>query len=187
MASKEFVGPVDCYAALLPDEEYFLLMGRDPLMAGLTMIWASLRLGDLSAASNNFMRLCDPNLLQHYRNNPDQAKAEEAVSVAQRGAAWRERNLRAGVGGKPSWKHSRAVGVERFVMEYAERRPDDQGGVTVIPVPVENWPHWLVTGYKRPLVNVSYGGATDGRPRHVVIPDDNEDRQPPAETEGDCA
>jgi hypothetical protein len=173
MATKEFIGPVDCLTAALPDEEYFMLLARDPLAAGLTMIWASLRLGDFASATANFQRLCtQPGLIPHYRSHPDTAKAEEAVEVAQRMVAWRERNLTAGVGGKPSWKHSRAAGKERFVTEYAERTEE---GANVIPVPVENWPHWLIVNYKRPLIRIPTMGATDG------------ERQPPAETEGDCA
>jgi hypothetical protein len=143
MASKEFVGPVDCLGAALPDEEYFLLLARDPLAAGLTMIWASLRLGDFASATTNFQRLCtQPGLISHYREHPDQAKAEEAVEVAQRMVDWRERNLTAGEGGKPSWKSSRACGVERFVLSYAERLP---AGPQRINVTFEQWPLWART------------------------------------------
>lgn len=143
MATKEFVGPVDCFGAALPDEEYFLLLARDPLAAGLTMIWASLRVGDFAAASENFMSLCrQPGLIQHYKSHPDIAKSQESVEVAERMAAWRERNLTAGEDGKPSWKSSRACGVERFVVEYVERRPDDQGGVTAIRKPIDELPWW---------------------------------------------
>jgi hypothetical protein len=93
MATKENIGPVDCLGAALPDEEYFMLLARDPLAAGLTMIWASLRLGDFASATANFQSLCtQPGLISHYREHPDQAKAEEAVEVAQRMVAWRERN-----------------------------------------------------------------------------------------------
>jgi hypothetical protein len=115
MATKEFIGPVDCYGALLPDEEYFLLMGRDPIGPGLAMIWASIL------------------------SNPDTAKSEEAVEVAQRMVGWRERNLTAGVGGKPSWKHSPARGVERFVIAYGERT---LAGPQRINIAFEDWPFW---------------------------------------------
>lgn len=143
MATKEFVGPVDCLAAALPDEEYFMLLARDPLAAGLTMIWASLRLGDFASATANFQRLCtQPGLIPHYRSHPDTAKAEEAVDVAQRMVDWRERNLTAGEGGKPSWKSSRAAGVERFVLAYAERLP---AGPQRINVTFEKWPLWAKT------------------------------------------
>lgn len=172
MATKEFVGPVDCLGAALPDEEYFMLLARDPIAAGLAMIWASIRVGDAAAAMENFTRLCDPSLMRHYQAHPDTAKSEEAVGVAQRMVAWRERNLTAGEGGKPSWKSSRACGVERFVVQYAERTKD---GANVVQVPVDRWPHWLVNGWKKPLVAVSYGGATDG------------ERQPCAETDEDCS
>jgi hypothetical protein len=173
MATKEFVGPVDCLAAALPDEEYFMLLARDPLAPGLSMIWASIRVGDFKAASENFMVMCQqPGLLLHYQKHPDTAKSQEAGEVAERMVAWRERNLRAGLDGRPTWKSSRAVGVERFVVQYAERTKD---GVNVVQVPVEQWPHWLVNGWKKPLVSIGFGGATDGQ------------RQPPDETDGDCA
>jgi hypothetical protein len=151
MATKEWVGPVDCLAAALPDEEYFMLLARDPLAAGLTMIWASLRLGDFASATTNFQRLCtQPGLIPHYREHPDQAKAEEAVEVAQRMVAWRERNLTAGPGGKPSWKSSRAIGVERFVTEFVERRPDREGGPTVVRKALGELPYWAQPLYDVP-------------------------------------
>ena len=143
MATKEFVGPVDCLAAALPDEEYFLLLARDPLAPGLAMIWASLRIGDAESAFGNFRALCDPQLIQHYVRNPDTAKSEEAVDVAQRMVIWREHNLTAGEGRKPSWKSSRAVGVERFVTEYVERGPD--GKTRAVRKPLAEWPLWSRT------------------------------------------
>jgi hypothetical protein len=157
MATKENTGPVDCLGAALPDEEYFMLLARDPLAAGLTMIWASLRLGDFAAATANFQSLCtQPGLIPHYRNHPDQAKAEEAVEVAQRMVAWRECNLTAGEGGKPSWKSSRAYGVERVALTYAERR---NGKVDIVNMPRDRLPYWAPV-----LAAVPTIGATDGRP-----------------------
>lgn len=161
MATKEFVGPVDCYAALLPDEEYFLLMGRDPLGPGLAMIWASLRVGDVKAALANFTAMCDPNLVQFYVRHPDKAKSEEAGEVAQRMMDWRERNLK-GWDGKPTWKSSRAIGVERVVLSYAERLAD---GPRVVHIPSEELPAW----------------AHDGRPKLVTIGPYEGERELPAE------
>jgi hypothetical protein len=141
MATKEFVGPVDCLGAALPDEEYFMLLARDPLAAGLTMIWASIRLGDARTAMDNFTRLAAPELMRHYMSHPDQAKAEEAVEVAQRMVAWRERNRGRGQD-QPTWKKSRAAGVERFVLSYAERTPV---GPHRVNVAFDNWPLWART------------------------------------------
>jgi hypothetical protein len=173
MATKEFVGPVDCLGAALPDEEYFMLLARDPLAAGLTMIWASLRVGDARAAMDNFTRLCDPALVMHYMNHPDAAKSDEAVEVAERMVAWRERNLN-GPGGKPTWKSSRAAGVERFVVEYVERRSESDGGPTIVRAPLDDIPWWAHPMYQ----------MTD-RPRSLEeewpIP-----QEPAAETHGDC-
>jgi hypothetical protein len=165
MATKEFVGPVDCLGAALPDEEYFMLLARDPLAAGLTMIWASLRVGDARAAMDNFTRLCDPALVMHYMNHPDAAKSDEAVEVAERMVAWRERNLN-GPGGKPTWKSSRAAGVERF-----ERSQD---GATVVRATLNEIPFWARDLY-RPISFKEYAAET---PTAV--------QEPAAETHGDC-
>jgi hypothetical protein len=157
MATKENIGPVDCLGAALPDEEYFMLLARDPLAAGLTMIWASLRLGDFAAATANFQSLCmQPGPIPHYRAHPDQAKAEEAVEVAQRMVAWRERNLTAGENGQPSWKSSRAYGVERVALTYAERR---NGETIIVNMPRDRLPYWAPVLDAIPTI-----GATDGRP-----------------------
>lgn len=161
MATKEFVGPVDCLGAALPDEEYFLLLARDPLAAGLTMIWASLRIGDVEAAFANFRALCEPSLVEFYVRNPDTAKSEEAVEVAQRMVAWRESNLRAGENGQPSWKSSRAAGVERFVVEYAERRPD---GPVIVRRGLDEWPHWLADLRPRPAIDGPVEGPFTSEP-----------------------
>jgi hypothetical protein len=177
MATKEFIGPVDCLGAALPDEEYFMLLARDPLAAGLTMIWASLRLGDLASAATNFQRLCtQPGLIPHYREHPDQAKAEEAVDVAQRMVDWRERNLTAGEGGKPSWKSSRAAGVERFIVEFVERRPESAGGAVIVRACRSEIPYWAQGLYKP----VSFEHYASEPP--IAI-----EHQPPAETEGDMS
>lgn len=140
MATKQFVGPVDCYGAALPDEEYMMFLARDPIAPALVMIWASVRLGDFKAASENFMRLFyGGTLLNHYQAHPDTAKAEEAVEVAQRMVAWRERNLKAGPNKQPSWKSSRAIGMERFVISYGENTPL---GPRRVEVANDQWPLW---------------------------------------------
>jgi hypothetical protein len=167
MATKEFIGPVDCLGAALPDEEYFMLLARDPLAAGLTMIWASLRVGDVQTALENFTRMADPSLVHHYIRNPDKAKSEEAVEVAQRMVDWRERNLK-GWDGRPTWKSRRAVGVERVVLSYAERR---EGEPVVVHVPSEELPAW----------------AHDRQPKLVTIAPLDTERGECAETDGDCS
>jgi hypothetical protein len=106
MAAKNRFNPIDCLGAALPDEEYWLLLARDPAMPAMLGIWASLRVGNLKAASENFMLLMAPDLVRHYQNHPDIAKSEETVETANRAAEWRERNLTAGPGGTPSWKQS---------------------------------------------------------------------------------
>lgn len=139
MATKEFVGPVDCLGAALADEEYFLLLARDPLAPWLVAIWASIRLGDFKSASANYQRMFDGGLLDFYKRNPDAAKAIEAMDVAQRMREWRGANVGT-VGQQPRWKQSRALGMERFVISYAERHP--QQGAVLVRVSDEEWPTW---------------------------------------------
>lgn len=106
MAAKNRFNPIDCLGSALPDEEYFVLLARDPAFPAMLAVWASLRVGNLKAASENFMLLMSPDLVRHYQKHPDIAKSEEAIATAQRGHEWREGNLKAGPAGKPSWKSS---------------------------------------------------------------------------------
>jgi hypothetical protein len=134
MAAKNRFNHIDCLGSALEDEEYFVLLARDPAFAYLIAIWASLRVGNVSAAAENFTLLMSPELVQHYQLHPDIAKSEEAIATAQRGAAWRDDNLTAGEGGKPSWKSSlvRPQMLDLEVVEHppcqqlAERQPADE-------------------------------------------------------------
>lgn len=105
MAAKNRHNHIDCLGSALPDEEYFVLLARDPAMPALLGIWSSLRVGNLQAATENFMLLMAPDLVSHYQRHPDIAKSQEAVDTANRAAEWRERNLD-GPDGKPTWKQS---------------------------------------------------------------------------------
>jgi hypothetical protein len=105
MAAKNRHNHIDCLGSALPDEEYFVLLARDPAMPALLGIWASLRVGNAPAATENFMLLMSPELVQHYQKHPDIAKSQEAVDTANRAAEWREANLN-GPDGKPTWKQS---------------------------------------------------------------------------------
>jgi len=105
MAAKNRFNTIDCLEAALPDEEYFVLLARDPAMPALIGIWASLRLGNVTAAAENFTLLMSPDLVAHYKRHPDHAKAQEAVNVANRAAEWREANV-GGPNGVPTWKKS---------------------------------------------------------------------------------
>lgn len=106
MAAKDRFNHIDCLQAALPDEEYFVLLARDPAMPALIGIWASLRVGNFSAAAENFQMLMRTDLVEHYRKNPDIAKSQEAVDTANRAAEWREKNVSAGEGAQPTWKAS---------------------------------------------------------------------------------
>jgi hypothetical protein len=105
MAAKDRFNPIDCLGAALPDEEYFVLLARDPAMPALLGIWASLRVGNVAAAAENFTLLCSPDLVAHYKRHPDHAKSQEAVATANRAAEWREANV-GGSNGVPTWKES---------------------------------------------------------------------------------
>jgi hypothetical protein len=43
MATKNNPGPYDCYAALDPDEPYFVLVAHDPMAPSLVRSWAQTR------------------------------------------------------------------------------------------------------------------------------------------------
>jgi len=105
MAAKNRFNPIDCLGAALPDEEYFVLLARDPAMPAMLGIWASLRVGNLQAATDNFMLLMEPGLVRHYMEHPDGAKSEEAIETANRAAEWRAANV-GGPNGVPTWKKS---------------------------------------------------------------------------------
>ena len=105
MAAKNRFNHIDCMEAALPDEEYFVLLARDPAMPALLGIWASLRVGNVSAAAENFTLLMSPDLVSHYQRHPDEAKAAEAINVANLAAEWREANV-GGPNGVPTWKSS---------------------------------------------------------------------------------
>lgn len=133
MAAKNRHNPIDCLGSALPDEEYFVLLARDPAMPALLGIWANLRVGNAPAATENFMLLMSPELVQHYQKHPEIAKSQEAVDTANRAAEWREANLN-GPDGKPTWKQSlvrpQMIGVEPVVVREFDVLPAQ----TICPV-----------------------------------------------------
>ena len=129
MAAKNRFNAIDCLEAALPDEEYWLLLARDPAMPALLGIWASLRVGNLQAATENFMLLMSPDLVAHYQRHPDVAKSEETIATAQRAAEWRMENLN-GPDGKPTWKQSL---VRPKMMTMGPRLVENQAQ-TICPV-----------------------------------------------------
>ncbi len=48
MSTKQNPGPYNCYANLLPDEPYFVLMGRDPSAPSLIEIWSQERYSQIA-------------------------------------------------------------------------------------------------------------------------------------------
>jgi hypothetical protein len=132
MAAKNRHNPIDCLGSALPDEEYFVLLARDPAFPALLAIWSSLRVGNVTAAAENFTMLMTPELVAHYRMHPDIAKSEEAIATANRGMEWRNRNLTTGPHGTPSWKSS-PVRPQMIDLVALELDPTN-GGERVCPV-----------------------------------------------------
>jgi hypothetical protein len=104
MPTKLNPGPFDCMAAALPDEEYMVFLARDPLAPWVLAIWASARVGNLDVALKNFQLMFTGGLLEHFKKHPDNNKSIEAIQIAERMRAWRERNLMPGL--TPTWKRS---------------------------------------------------------------------------------
>lgn len=105
MGTKKHPGVIDCMAAALDDEEVFVLLARDPLAPWLVAIWASVRVGNVAAALDNFRMMASEDLLKHYRDNPDVAKSREAMNVVQQMMDWRQANI-GKPGEQPRWKQS---------------------------------------------------------------------------------
>lgn len=105
MGSKTNPGVIDCMAAAMDDEEVFVLLARDPLAPWLVAIWASVRVGNVAAALDNFRMMASEDLLSFYRANPDVAKSREAMSVVQQMMDWRQANI-GKPGEQPRWKQS---------------------------------------------------------------------------------
>jgi hypothetical protein len=129
MPAKNRFNPIDAIAAALPDEEYFPILARDPAMPALIGIWASLRVGNVAAAAENFTLLMSDDLVAHYMRHPDHAKSAEAIQVAQRAAEWRAANV-GGPNGVPTWKSSlvRPKMMELSVVDDSTGRPAGDHG-----------------------------------------------------------
>lgn len=77
MGTKAEPGEFDCYAALLPDEPYFVLSARDPEAAFLVRAWARNR---------------DRQIDDGERPVGDRAKVAEARHLADQMERWRADN-----------------------------------------------------------------------------------------------
>ena len=91
MGTKNNLGKFDCYAHAEPDEPIFVLLARDPLAGFLTSIWSKVRNGDVEAASTVFLKMLNTAGVQ-YMQEPDVAKASEAIECALAMFDWRKAN-----------------------------------------------------------------------------------------------
>jgi hypothetical protein len=87
MGTKTNPGKFNCYAAALPDEEVFTVLGRDPALPATIRFWMGerARLG----------KAVEPD---------DVERLGEAGIIADRAAAWREKHLNPMGDGVPTWK-----------------------------------------------------------------------------------
>ena len=77
MSTKQETGAYDCYANLLPDEPYFLLMARDPDAQWAVREWASRREAAINAGT---------------RPESDREKVREAFEVERQMVRWQREN-----------------------------------------------------------------------------------------------
>lgn len=88
MATKNNPGEFDCYGKLHPDEEYFLLRGKDPCGPYLVRIWVAMRLGEWLSAIRLIMDAsCDKHVRARVSPNPH-AKLAEAAQCAEKMEDW---------------------------------------------------------------------------------------------------
>lgn len=78
MGTKLNPGKFDCYAAALPDEPMFVILGRDPDAAEVINAWADRREADI---------------LSGERPASDRDQVLEARALASQCAEWRRSNL----------------------------------------------------------------------------------------------
>lgn len=88
MGTKNKPGKFDCFAAALPDEPMFTLLGRDVLAAPLVRLWAALRERDLRAAENAVNDAYNIAEANRPRWKDDGEKITEAVRCSEHMADW---------------------------------------------------------------------------------------------------
>jgi len=70
------------------DAPMFSITAEDPMAAGLVMIWAAFRNGDLAGALREFNDLAQSEAAQDYEKAPDTANVARAVSLAEAMEDW---------------------------------------------------------------------------------------------------
>lgn len=88
MGTRNAPGPFNCYAAALPDEEVFTVLGRDPATPATIRFWAAER-----------------ERLGKVVTTDDQQRIKEALLIADRAADWRASMIELADGGDPIWRN----------------------------------------------------------------------------------
>lgn len=122
MGTRNSPGIFNCYAAALPDEEVFTVLGRDPATPATIRFWAEerQRLGKVVTTD-------------------DQQRIREALVVADRAEDWRAQMIEAAGDGDPVWRLPRPEGLDdrpaiRVTPELRWGETDDDDGKLVQPL-----------------------------------------------------
>lgn len=86
MSSKKNPGKFDCYKAAEPDEEMFVLLGRDDFGATMVRLWIALRLHSFDEAQKCYAELVDA--AESRGRSTNLVKMGEAQECADRMDAW---------------------------------------------------------------------------------------------------
>lgn len=110
MSTRRNPGEHDCYAAALPDEPLFVLLGRDPDAPAVVQAWAKYRLYAILRGS---------------KPETDRPLAEEALRVAGQMKAWREANDGRWRDEKPTPTTVSTAAMRESLAAWCRRNPDD--------------------------------------------------------------
>ncbi len=130
MGTKNNPGNINCYAAALPDEHVFVLLGRDPAMPATIRFW----MGERARLGKNV-------------DTDDLQKLGEAGQVADAAEGWRDKLVKWADEAEIAypWKHSRIGDTDPPIRTDA----DTWGGAAGGPVRVQEipgWGEWVTAG-----------------------------------------
>lgn len=131
MGTKNNPGSFDCYAAALPDEPLFHLLGRDPAFPATVRFW----MGERARLGKNV-------------ESDDINKVGEAALVAQQAETWRGKIIEAlGEDGELPWRsrpHVDSYDRDPPVRADGAWSGDQGGPVSVLTI--KGWDEWAVAG-----------------------------------------
>lgn len=126
MGTKNNPGSFDCYAAALPDEPLFHLLGRDPAFPATVRFW----MGERARLGKNV-------------ESDDLGKLGEAGQVADKAQAWRDQIVESLEPEDYPWRNRGHV--DSYDRDPPVRWSGDQGGaVRVQEIP--GWDEWATAG-----------------------------------------